>query len=79
MAYPRVLTVTATEGFGLVVEFSNREIRRYDFTPWLAKGEFRLLRTPAFFKAVSVAPGGYGIEWNDDLDLSEAELWENGR
>ena len=27
---------------------------------------------------MSVDVGGYGIVWNDDLDLSCDELWENG-
>jgi hypothetical protein len=22
--------------------------------------------------------GGYGISWNDEIDLSEYELWTNG-
>lgn len=30
------------------------------------------------FNCVSVGPGGYGIIWNDDIDLSCNELWENG-
>ncbi|MDO4617167.1 MAG: DUF2442 domain-containing protein [Lachnospiraceae bacterium] len=28
--------------------------------------------------SVSVDVGGYGIIWNDDLDLSCDELWERG-
>ncbi|MCQ2527650.1 MAG: DUF2442 domain-containing protein [Saccharofermentans sp.] len=31
------------------------------------------------FEQVSVDIGGYGISWNDDLDLSCDELWENGK
>ena len=31
------------------------------------------------FNAVSVDPGGYGISWNDDIDLSCDELWEHGK
>jgi hypothetical protein len=38
---------------------------------------FELLRNEAFFKAVKVDPGGYGISWSDDADLSEYELWTN--
>jgi hypothetical protein len=39
---------------------------------------FRLLKDDAFFKAVHVDAGGYGITWNDNADLSEYELWTNG-
>lgn len=28
---------------------------------------------------VQVDPGGYGISWNDNVDLSENELWINGK
>lgn len=27
---------------------------------------------------VKVDAGGYGVSWNDDIDLSCNELWENG-
>lgn len=33
---------------------------------------------PEVFASVSVDVGGYGIVWNDELDLSCDELWENG-
>ena len=33
---------------------------------------------PPFFRAVRVDPGGYGISWSDDIDLSEYELWVRG-
>ena len=30
------------------------------------------------FENVEVDAGGYGISWNDDLDLSCDEIWEHG-
>ncbi|NUQ42722.1 MAG: DUF2442 domain-containing protein [Calditrichaceae bacterium] len=39
---------------------------------------FQLLKQEAFFKAVKVDPGGYGVSWDDERDLSEYELWTNG-
>jgi hypothetical protein len=39
---------------------------------------FRILDNDAFFKSVRVDAGGYGISWNDEVDLSEFELWTNG-
>jgi hypothetical protein len=32
----------------------------------------------AFFKNVKVEQGGYAVSWNDDIDISEYELWCNG-
>jgi hypothetical protein len=39
---------------------------------------FSPLRQPAFFKNFKVEPGGYAIVWNEEIDLSEYELWKNG-
>ena len=33
---------------------------------------------PGLFEQVGVDPGGYGISWNDDIDLDAAELWAHG-
>ena len=45
----------------------------------LSRPQFHLLASAAFFNAVHVDPGGYGISWSDDIDLSEYELWTNGK
>lgn len=37
-----------------------------------------LLTGEVAFDTVRVDAGGYGIVWNDDLDLSCDELYENG-
>ena len=37
-----------------------------------------LKELPELFASVYVDVGGYGIVWNDALDLSCDELWENG-
>ncbi|MBD2443287.1 DUF2442 domain-containing protein [Dolichospermum sp. FACHB-1091] len=39
---------------------------------------FAPLRQLAFFQNFQVEQGGYGIVWNEDIDLSEDELWKNG-
>jgi len=51
----------------------------YDCGFLLSRPQFHLLASPAFFNAVRVDPGGYGISWSDDIDLSEYELWTNGK
>jgi hypothetical protein len=39
---------------------------------------FSPLKNPAFFKNFTIEPDGYGLVWNEDIDLSEYELWQNG-
>lgn len=76
---PRIKSVIATGNSELLVCFENGVEKTYDCGPLLARPEFHLLTVPAFFRAVRVDAGGYGISWNDELDLSEYELWTNGK
>jgi hypothetical protein len=77
-AIPRIKSATAIGPTQLLVVFDDTSERVYDCEPLLDRPQFALLRTPAFFRAVRVDPGGYGISWNDAMDLSEYELWTNG-
>ncbi|MCX8035526.1 MAG: DUF2442 domain-containing protein [Candidatus Sumerlaeia bacterium] len=76
---PRIKRVEAVPPFKLRVYFENGVERYYNCEALLHLPQFHLLKDPGFFKAVRVDPGGYGISWNDDLDLSEYELWTNGK
>jgi hypothetical protein len=76
---PRIKSATAIGDSELMVRFENGVEKTYDCEPLLARPEFHLLKVPALFRAVRVDPGGYGISWNDELDLSEYELWTNGK
>ena len=75
---PRIESVQPTENMLLHVRFVNGEQRIYNCEPLTSRPQFKLLTVPAFFHSVHVDPGGYGISWNDDVDLSEYELWMNG-
>ena len=78
MSAPRIKAVTPLEGKRLLVTFVNGVQKVYDCQRILNLDRFQLLRHDAFFKAVAVDPGGYGVSWNDEMDLSEYELWNNG-
>ena len=63
----------------LSVLFSDGTTKSYDASSLLTKfSAFEALRNDELFYSVVVDPGGYGIAWNDGLDLSCEELWENG-
>lgn len=76
--YPRIASVEALNGFRLRVAFVNGQTRLYDFTTKSGLPATALLRDEALFKTAQVDAGGYGIVWNDDLDIAESELWLNG-
>jgi hypothetical protein len=78
MKYPQIHQVKAIDDTTLVIEFTNQEVKTYDICHLLDTPMFSPLRQPAFFKNFQVEPGGYGIVWNEEIDLSEYELWKNG-
>ena len=78
MSAPKILSVKPMEGKKLIVKFVGGAEKIYDCSPLLHLEVFQLLKNEAFFKAVKVDAGGYGISWNDDVDLSEYELWTKG-
>ncbi|MBD1917542.1 MULTISPECIES: DUF2442 domain-containing protein [Cyanophyceae] len=78
MKYPRILEAIAVDDFTLAIKFTNQESKKYDIHQLLSIPMFSPLRQPAFFKNFEVAAGGYGIVWNEEVDISEYELWKNG-
>ncbi len=79
MKYPKIKSVLALDDHTLVVEFDNKEKKKYDVTPLLSKKMFAPLKNPALFKAVKIEQGGYAVAWNSEIDISEYELWKHGR
>ena len=75
---PRIVSVEPRGQAELLVRFENGVGKLYDCRPLLARPQFHLLGNVAFFRAVRVDPGGYGVSWSDDIDLSEYELWVRG-
>ncbi|MCF0247390.1 MAG: DUF2442 domain-containing protein, partial [Synergistes sp.] len=72
--------ISALPDFKLIVQFAEGVTKKYDMTPLFDRiPAFGYLREhPEEFACVTVDTGGYGIVWNDELDLSCDELWENG-
>ena len=78
MDAPKIVSVQALDGKKLLVKFVNGAEKIYDCARLCQLDVFRILDNDAFFKSVRVDSGGYGISWNDEVDLSEFELWTNG-
>ena len=76
--YPKILNVESIKGKRLLVTFQNGTKKIYDCSPLLENDIFKALQNDAFFNSVHVDKHGYGIVWDDELDLSESELWING-
>jgi len=79
MKYPKVKSALAVDNHILVVEFDNHQKKKYDITPLLSREMFSPLNNPTFFKTVRVEQGGYAVVWNENIDISEYELWSRGQ
>jgi len=79
MAYPKVESVAPLPGKRLRVTFSSGVSKVYNCAPLLKSEPFAPLKSDAFFAKARPAHGGYGIVWNDEVDLSESELWLRGK
>ena len=78
MNYPKIISAQPIDDYQLLIEFSNHELRQYDVKPLLKKEMFTPLKNISFFKQVQIEQGGYAVSWNEDIDISEYELWVNG-
>lgn len=77
--FHKVKAVVPLPDLRLNVQFSDGTTKLYDVKPLLDRiPAFKALESPELFESVEVDVGGYGVVWNDDLDLSCDELWENG-
>ncbi len=77
--FHKIKNVSPLPEYKLSVKFAEGVTKIYDVKPLFAKiPAFKLLESNNDFGGVYVDVGGYGIIWNDELDLSCDELWDNG-
>ena len=74
----RIVFAKDIEDRTLMVKFTNLEIKKYDISKLLDNPMFATLRNPGFFRNFKIEAGGYALVWNEDIDISEYELWQNG-
>lgn len=77
--FPKVKAIKLLQDKKLLVTFQNEIKKIYDCSDLLSDKHFSLLSDDALFRLVKVDIGGYGISWNDEIDLSESELWLHGK
>lgn len=78
--FHKVKNVTSLPDYRLSVQFCEGVTKIYEIKPLFEKYSFflPLKDSPELFSSVTVDQGGYGIIWNDDIDISCDELWANG-
>ena len=74
----RIEDVVALPNWELLVFFRNGEAKRCDMKPYFEnERRFRILmEREEYFSSVSVQPGGYGVEWDVNLRVSDEMLYQ---
>ena len=76
----KISEIESIGDLNLKIKFENGITKVYDVKPLFDKWEiFKELKNNDLFKNMKIDAGGYGISWNDDIDLSCNELYENGK
>lgn len=78
--FHKIKSVTPLQDYQLSVQFSEGVTKHYDVKPLFDKYPMflPLKNNPELFSSVEVDVGGYGIIWNDDIDIACDELFFNG-
>ena len=78
--FNKVKAIFPLSDYSLLVQFENEEKKQYNIKHLVNEIDVfkALFYTPGLFEQVKVDTGGYGISWNDEIDLSCDELYCNG-
>lgn len=76
----RIKNVKPLDNYVISVVFQNGVVKEYDMRKlYPIFPQFKEFETNKYlFEDVKVDVGGYGISWNDELDLDAEEIWEEG-
>jgi len=77
--FHKIKNIIPLDDMVLVVEFMSGEKKQYDVKLLMDKWSvFKDLEKNNVFKYAKVDVGGCGVIWNEYIDLSCNELWDNG-
>lgn len=77
--FHKIKSATPLQDYKLSIQFSEGITKIYDVKNLIANNKmFKKLENKELFDSVEVDVGGYGIIWNDEIDISCDELFENG-
>lgn len=76
----RIQNVKAKENYIIEAVFFNGEVVQYDTKQlFIVFPQFKIFEEDQkLFESVKADQGGYGISWNDELDLDAETIWEDG-
>ena len=77
----KINSVQTKDNFIILATFLDGTIKQYDLKqmfPIYPLYETTFSQSPKLFKQVQIDTGGYGLSWNDDLDIDAETIWYEG-
>ena len=78
--FHKITSLQIKSDYLLVVGFSNNKVKLFDLRPYIEKYKpfKQLVDQPGLYETAKIDIGGYGIVWNDELDISAEGIYEKG-
>ena len=78
--FHKITSLQIKSDYLLVVGFSNNKVKLLDLKPYIEKYKpfKQLVDQPGLYETAKIDIGGYGIVWNDELDISAEGIYEKG-
>ena len=78
--FHKITSLATLPDYILLVGFSGGEFKQFDLKPLMGKypAFAALENVEGLYRQAKIDVGGYGVVWNDDLDISAEGLYEKG-
>ena len=75
-----IRSLSTTRDLHLIAQFDDGSVKSYDVEKLSRRNKVfkAFTSSPELFAKAKIDAGGYGVIWNEDLDLSSEEIWANG-
>ena len=78
--FVKITSLATLPNYVLLAGFSTGEYKLFDLKPYMIK--YKALETlktvPGLYEQAKIDVGGYGVVWNDDIDVSAEGIYEHG-
>ena len=76
----KIMSASFLDNYIICAQFANGITKKYDLKPLFKElKQFNELKENNLFMYGQVDTGGYGVVWDEKIDLSADEIWEKGK
>ena len=72
----KIVSIAPLQSYKLIICFEGSFLKQCDMLPLIrCHKKYFSLHNEMLFSSIKVAAGGYGVSWNDSIEMSSSELW----